>query len=223
MTDKPTADSAVDSVYDQYLASLLEGDRTECADIVENLHAGEVSLRSLYVDLFQRALYRVGDLWEQNRVSVATEHLATAITERMVALVEPRVFGGQDARRRSIVVACVADEYHQLGGRMAADLFELYGWRAYFLGANTPHQSLLDLIEKAEPELVGLSLSIYSNLPSLLAALDAVRAAHPALPIIVGGQAFRWGGEESLHRYQGVTLVKNTDDLERIADAHANG
>ncbi len=221
MSEQPGSDPRVDSVYDRYLASLLEGERTECTSVVEGLRAGEVPLRSLYVDLFQRALYQVGDLWEQNRVSVATEHLATAITERMVALVEPGVFGGE-ARRRVIVVACVADEYHQLGGRMAADLFELHGWRAYFLGANTPHSSLLDLIEKTKPDLVGLSLSIYFNLPSLLAALDAVRAAHPDLPIIVGGQAFRWGGEESLRRYEGVTLVKTVDDLERIATGHGS-
>ena len=206
-------------VYERYLSALLEGERERCAAVVNELHAGHLPLRTLYVDLFQRSLYRVGELWEHNRISVATEHLATAITERLITLVQPQLFSGP-RRERSIVVACVADEYHQLGGRMAADLFELHGWRGYFLGANTPHESLLKMIAQRQPALVGLSLSISFNLPSLLAALDALRGSFPDLPVIVGGQAFRWGGARQLSRYEQVTLVGSIDELEAIATRH---
>jgi methanogenic corrinoid protein MtbC1 len=206
-------------LYERYLAALLEGEREQCRAVVEELRAALLPLRSLYVDLFQRSLYRVGELWEHNRISVATEHLATAITERLVAQVQPQVCGGPKGDR-TIVVACVADEYHQLGGRMAADLFELHGWRGYFLGANTPHESLLTMIDRKRPALVGLSLSISFNLPSLLAALDAVRGAWPELPVLVGGQAFRWGGAERLNRYERVSLVGSIDELETIAARH---
>jgi len=202
--------------YERYLAALLAGERERCSDVVGELTAAQLPLRSLYADLFQRSLYRVGELWEHNRISVATEHLATAITERLVAQVQPRVFSSPKGAR-SIVVACVADEFHQLGGRMAADLFELHGWRGYFLGANTPHESLLKMIEQRRPALVGLSLSISFNLPSLLAAIDAVRGSWPKLPLIVGGQAFRWGGAGQLGRYERVTLVRSIDELEAIA------
>ena len=206
-------------VYEHYLSALLEGDRERCAEIVNQLQSARLPLRTLYVDLFQRSLYRVGELWEHNRISVATEHLATAITERLITLAQPRLFGGP-RRERSIVVACVADEYHQLGGRMAADLFEMHGWRGYFLGANTPHESLLKLIAQRRPALVGLSLSISFNLPSLLAALDALRGSFPDLPVIVGGQAFRWGGAGQLRGYDQVTLVRSIFELEAIAARH---
>ena len=212
--------SALNSpLYERYLAALLEGEREQCAAVVGELCAAQLPLRALYVDLFQRSLYRVGELWEHNRISVATEHLATAITERLVAQVQPQVFSGP-RRGRAIVIACVADEFHQLGGRMAADLFELHGWRGYFLGANTPHESLLKMIERQKPALVGLSLSISFNLPSLLAAIDAVRGAWPDLPVIVGGQAFRWGGGGQLSRREGVTLVGSVAGLEAIAVRH---
>lgn len=38
----------------------------------------------MYQDLVQRSLYEVGELWERGHVSVATEHLATAITESLL-------------------------------------------------------------------------------------------------------------------------------------------
>ena len=219
MDQQPTHGLLSAPTYEHYLAALLGGEREKCAAVVNDLRTAGVPLRTLYVELFQRSLYRVGELWEHNRISVATEHLATAITERLVTLVQPQLFGG--ARRdRSIVVACVADEFHQLGGRMAADLFELHGWRAYFLGANTPHESLLQVIAQRRPALVGLSLSISFNLASLLAALDAVCGSWPELPVIVGGQAFRWGGAGSLSRYEQVSLVGSVDELEAIAARH---
>ena len=95
--------------------------------------AASVGLKDLYVNLFQRALYQVGELWEHQRISVAVEHLATAITESLIALVQPQIFCGPRLNR-SIIVACVADEYHQLGGRMVADMFELQGWAGIFWG-----------------------------------------------------------------------------------------
>lgn len=83
-----------ESTYEQYLAALLGGNRTECARIVQALVSAGTGLKGLYIDLFQRAQYRVGELWEQQRISVAVEHLATAITERMLSLVQGQVLGG---------------------------------------------------------------------------------------------------------------------------------
>jgi methanogenic corrinoid protein MtbC1 len=94
-------------IYQRYLVALLDGDRPRCAGIVRDLVAGGTSLKDLYVHLFQRALYAVGERWEHQRISVAVEHLATAITERMLILVQPHVFSGR-ARDRIIVIACVA-------------------------------------------------------------------------------------------------------------------
>jgi len=205
-----------ESTYDQYLDELLRGNRPGCSRIVQENCAAGAQVEDLYVNLFQRSLYQVGDLWEQHRISVAVEHLATAITERVMALVQPQVLGGAE-RERSIIVACVADEYHQLGGRMVADLAELHGWRGHFLGANTPVDGVLQMVELHKPDLLGLSLSVYSNLPGLLKALDALRACFPGLPTMVGGQAFRprWGGAAALRGYGDVRPVTTLDELER--------
>ena len=113
-----------DEINEKYLNALIAGDRIHCTEIVRDLIKKEIQIPDLYLNLFQRSLYRTGELWEQNRVSVSVEHLATAITERLMALVEPKIFAG-GFRRHSVIVACVADEYHQIGARMVADLFEL--------------------------------------------------------------------------------------------------
>jgi methanogenic corrinoid protein MtbC1 len=208
-----------EATYQHYLDALLAGNRRECTKIVLDLVTAGTGLKSVYTELFQRALYQIGELWERQRISVAVEHLSTAITERMLTLLQAQLFS-RPAIDRTIIIACVADEYHQLGGRMIADFCELRGWRGYFLGANTPLPDLLQLIEDRRADLLGLSLSIYFNLPALLNALDAVTEKYPDLPILVGGQAFRWGALEALKPYSNVTYIASLDELEQRMSVH---
>ena len=211
---------APEQAYARYLDALLAGDRRRCNEEFEAWLATGADLRSLYQELIQRSLYDVGVLWEHGRVSVATEHLATAITESLLNLVYPRLFS-QPRIGKSAVVACTANEYHQIGGKMVADIFELNGWRGYFLGANTPRPDLLDLIREKKPDVVTLSLTIYFNLESLLKTATAVRAEFPTVPILVGGQAFRWGGRERAAQIAGVQCLASLDELESWMKLHS--
>lgn len=208
-----------EEIYLSYLNALIAGDRIPCMEIVQELINKDIQIPDLYLNLFQRSLYRTGELWEQNLISVSVEHLATAITERLMALLEPKIFEG-GFRSHSVIVACVADEYHQLGARMVADLFELNGWRGYFLGASTPVQDLLNMIDEKKPDIIALSLSIYFNLPTLLATLDRITTLHPDLPILVGGQAFRWGGPGALAEYPTVIYIPSIEVLESVMEQY---
>jgi methanogenic corrinoid protein MtbC1 len=202
-----------DDIYADYLQALLAGEKGKCIETVNGLLEKGITLYDLYLNLFQRTMYQVGELWEQNRISVAVEHLATAITESLLTLVYPLIFSAEHVGRKA-VVSCVAGEYHQLGGKMAADVFELNGWDGYFLGANTPPEELLKLIQEKKPDVLGLSLSIYFNMEHLTGVLEMVRGSFRDLPVLVGGQAFRWGGRDRVEKYPAVTLVSTLEELE---------
>jgi methanogenic corrinoid protein MtbC1 len=206
-----------EQTYRDYLQNLLYGNRASCLEQVKQLLDEGIEIKILYTELFQRSLYTVGELWEQNKISVATEHLATSITESAMGLVQPLLFSNQRTGHKA-VVSCVANEFHQIGGKMVADIFELHGWDGYFLGANTPLPDLLEMLKEKKPDVACFSLSIYSNLPVLLTAIEAVRNNFPAIDILVGGQAFRWGGKEVIQAAPRVTLLESLDDLEQYLE-----
>ena len=204
----------IPSLYETYLNALLEGNRPECTKTVQDLLGSHIQIKTLYTDLFQKSLYRVGELWEANQITVAREHLATAITEGLLNLVYPELFR-TERRHKKIVVSCTANEFHQIGGKMIADLFETNGWDAYFLGANSPVDQMLAFIDEEKPDLAALSLSIYSNMPFLKTALSAIENHFPDMNILVGGQAFRWGGADIINQFKNTNLVTSLDDLEK--------
>lgn len=209
-----------DSGYAGFFAALVEGNRQQCRAIFEAWLAEGIDVRVLYQERIQRALYRIGELWEQGRVSVATEHLASAIAEGLLNLVTPQLLA-MPKNGMSVVVSCTANEYHQIGARMVADLFEMNGWRSYFLGANVPVADVIALIRTKQPDLIALSLAIYFNLGTLLGALRLIRENFAAIPVLVGGHAFDEGGREQVESIEGVHLIASLQDLE--AWLHAEG
>jgi methanogenic corrinoid protein MtbC1 len=194
-----------------FLAALLAGDRPGSAAIVMAELARRQPIPDLYETIFKTALYRIGDLWKSGRISVATEHLASAVVEGILNELYPRVISC-DRANKTVIAACVETELHRIGIRMVADVFEMNGWNALFLGSDTPCADLIDLIEKTKPDALALSLSGHCRLPALEKTIPAVRQACPALRIFVGGWFFRSGGQEFLSKHP---------DVRYAADLHA--
>jgi len=205
-----------DELYQSYFDLLINGKKRECATIVQDLLDGDVDIQTLYTDLFQKSLYEVGRLWEFNKISVAKEHLVTAISEGLLNLVYPKLFEKEGTlAEKSVVISCSSNEYHQIGGKMVADIFEFNGWDSHFLGADTPVDHMLEYIQDVKPDLVGLSLSVYFNMPSLKSGVEAVRSNFTNTDIFLGGQAFRWGGLDTIKQYRGIEYIPTLNELEK--------
>lgn len=210
------------ALYGTYLTRLLKGDRQGCARTVQQLLNQGVSIKELYAGLFQKSLYEVGRMWELNQISVAREHLVTAITEGLLNLVYPRLFENMASdvqENKKVIISCAANEFHQVGGKMVADIFELNGWDSLFLGANTPVDQMLAYIQEESPDLLGLSVSVYFNMPALKTGIEAVRADFKDLDILVGGQAFNWGGTDMIRQYRATQYVSSLDELQSLIAA----
>jgi hemerythrin-like metal-binding protein len=198
--------------FTAYMERLLKGDHRGCSVIVQRLLADEIPTKDLYVNLFQRTLYRVGKLWEQGRLSVATEHLAASITASMMALNYPK-FSASPRNGKRVVVTCVRSELHQIGAKMVADIFELRGWEALFLGANTPIESLLELLGEVKPDVLCLSVSLRSNVGQFKQTIKEMRAHYPVLDILAGGQALQPNKFEIVNDSH-LRYVQTLDELE---------
>jgi methanogenic corrinoid protein MtbC1 len=179
----------VEQSYTAYVERLLFGDLRGCGLIVQRLLAEGISFKDLYVNLFQRAMYHTGELWRNNKISVAVEHLVTSITLDMMTLAHPTLLDSPRNGKKA-VVTCVGSELHQVGARMVSDVFEFLGWDSYFLGANTPVGGLLELLSEKQPDVLCLSVSLSSHIGRFNETVKKTHARLPGLDILAGGQAF---------------------------------
>lgn len=156
----------------------------------------------LYQRVITPALYEIGRLWEKGALTVADEHMATALTHRVLASLRPPVrvkapVGEQDApAKKRALLAAVEGEQHALGLRMAADVLEDAGFDAIYLGADVPTDALLQAVASLSPDLVALSATMPDLAPRLEEVAEIVRKEHPQISLLVGGQAASSRGEE---------------------------
>ncbi|MEE4197047.1 MAG: cobalamin-dependent protein [Bacteroidales bacterium] len=202
-----------DFKYKDFLLALLDGNRKQSFQIVEHYLERGITVKELYEEYIKKTLYRVGELWEHNKISVASEHLATAITESILNSLFEKIVSEKRVGK-SAIVACVENEYHQVGIKMIADVFEMNGWDTHFLGANVPVDELVAFAKAKDASIFALSLSIYFHLPVLEKMLEKITEAFPETSVIVGGQAFRHGGLEVVQKYPTVKYFKNLEDTE---------
>lgn len=195
------------------LLALINGNRKNSSQIISNHLDQNIPIKKLYEENIKESLYKIGELWEHNQISVATEHLATAITESILNSLFEKVVSDKRVGKTAIV-ACVENEYHQVGIKMIADIFEMNGWDTHFLGANVPVKELIKFARLQTPNIFALSLSIYFHLPVLEIMIKELTEAFPKTPIVVGGQAFRHGGLDVIQKYPEVEYFSNFDEVE---------
>jgi len=159
------------------------------------------------------AMHELGRLWEERVITIADEHLATALTHRVLsALRAPELFE-QSFQLRSdkprAILAAVQGEQHALGLRMAADLLEDSGYQVAYLGADVPTEAVLQAVRTLSPDLLGLSATMSESAQRLEDVVEIVREEHPRLPLLLGGQ-----GSRSPRLSEGTRI----DDLELLPE-----
>jgi len=188
-------------LLEPFVLALVTGDRVGSEAIATQALGAEGALETLYLDLLDPALRRIGNLWEAGRITTAQEHMASALATRLMAQAFARLDYGARPGRRALVAAS-PNEHHQIGAWMLSDLLEVRGWNTRFMGADTPQEALLDAVRAFRPHLVALSVTMAFNLRRTAELIQAVRGLDlaPAPRILVGGQIFQWepGLAESL-------------------------
>lgn len=192
---EPAQDSYIDvssplgTIAHKYLEALLAADRKEASNIIGQAIQNGISIKDIYLEVFQKTQREIGRLWQLNRISVAQEHFCSAATQMIMAQLYPMLFKGE-LKQKHVIVACVGGELHELGARMVADIFELEGWDSYFIGANTPLRDLLKTISEKKVDLVALSVTMTYNLPELKEYVQEIHKNLSNVKIMVGGYPF---------------------------------
>ncbi len=199
------------------LDKLINGRRKESSHLAHTFLSENKTITELYEEVIKPALYKVGILWEKNKISVATEHMATAITEGILNELYDSIYNGKNNDHR-VVVACVENELHQVGIKMVADTFEAHGWESFFLGTGIPLNELIDFIKESKPKILAISLSVYYNYANLIKMLTKIKEEYPDLEILIGGQAFNYSEKDITNKFSNLKVIKNLYDLNKYIE-----
>jgi methanogenic corrinoid protein MtbC1 len=215
--ETPSVASTLDyeAMAKEYAKSAIGGDEAACTELVDRALTAQASLIDIYQELLTPGMALVGTWYKVQAIDEAEEHMASAITERMLGrtmqLSPPIGRSGRIA-----VLGCAPNAHHVIGLRMIGDFLRLSGWKTLFLGANVPQTSFLAAVRQHQPELVLISCASEESASSTLDLLRALRGAKGKrrhFTVGVGGLAVR----ESPDRFLRAGADFTANDLRSFA------
>ncbi len=183
----------INTIGSIFLSSLLKGNRHEALNIATEGFNQGMDLRDFYLKIIQPTMYEVGRRWEINQITVSQEHLATAITQYVMAHTYYEFVPENKGKTKGkICLSGVGGEIHEMGLQIVGALLELDGWEVLYLGTNSPDDSIIQTIKMNQISLLGISVTMFFNLHNAERLIQRIRAEKSIenCKIIVGGKAF---------------------------------
>ena len=171
------------------------------------------SLTEFYDKLLKPVMYRIGDLWEQEKLDVATEHASTntaislikVINERITARIRMREISSQNK-----TVICTPDgELHGLACNMIESLLLSKGFKVYNISTSIPTEYIMDFISDLQPDIIFISITLAENIKPAERLIQKIHQKYNnRLPVVVGGSAFNMIDQNQENRINAF-LMKN--------------
>src|SRR5918994_522434 len=153
------------------------------------------SLTEFYDTLFKPVMYRIGDLWEQGKLDVATEHASTNTAISLIKLITECITTKTKTHRISSqykAVICTPDgELHGLACNMIESLLLSKGFKVYNISTSIPTEYIVDYMRDLQPDIVFISITLAENIKPADRLIQQIHLKYNnRLPVVVGGSAF---------------------------------
>jgi len=175
--------------HTQRLVGCLQvGDEAGAWQVTQRALAGGLEPAQLYLQVLGPAMRDIGDRWDSGQLSVAQEHQASALMERLVGRLGP-LFSRPGRPRGTVVLGAPTGDHHSLPTALFADLLRGRGLHVVQLGGHTPAVSFVEAALGADRLVaVGVTATLADNEMAVAATVETLHDAGIA-PVVVGGRA----------------------------------
>ena len=190
----------VSKIQEEMFAQLTNCNVTGLVDIYEK-YSRLFGLTEFYDKLLKPVMYRIGDLWQQDQLDVATEHASTNTAISLIKIINERLTvrtteAGTSSEYKAVI--CTPDgELHGLACNMIESLLLNKGFKVYNISTSIPTDYIVDYIRDLQPDIIFISITLVENIRSAERLVQQIHAKYNnKLPVVVGGSAFN-----SMDRY----------------------
>ena len=169
----------------QLYKRLTEGNIHDAVIIYEE-YVKIFNTANFFDKILKPVMYKIGDDWANDKISIATEHVASNVAQTLVKIIMNQV--SYTGNKKKIFICVPLGEEHNLG----CDVLETYlsskGYKIYNIGTSIPTESILSFIDNNNPDVVLVSITLEDNLVAGQRLVTKIKD-HRDIPILIGGFA----------------------------------
>ena len=198
-----------------FIKQALNADGNRLKTTLTGLYMKQYLLHEIYDALVMPVLESIGDMWANNDISVAEEHLASnTIRNAVYALGETLERKDYKDNSYTLSLALSGDE-HDLPLIMTKQILEIKGIPVINCGRNTPANSIKRLLKKFQPDKIIVSLTYIEDKKLAKQEFDDLLkiASKTHAKIYVGGAGIQYINGQQL---KNVQLLHSMSDVAQI-------
>ena len=209
-----TPDTTLDAIRAEWITACVNFNET-LAEQALNKAFSIFPVESVCVEVLQKGMSEIGDLWYENRASVQQEHFASGLAmRRLDALLSA---SPAPTRPQTVVVGCPPTEWHTFTPLLLALLLRRRGLNVIYLGANVPNDRFAETAEAVKADLIILVAQTLVTAASLQLAAQTLSVRN--VRVAYGGRIFNMHpslAEKIPARFLGESIEISLLEAERL-------
>lgn len=177
--------SDLNTLRQEWVHSCLKFDEVAADNILTKAFA-LFPVKTVCLELLQKGLADMGNLWYENKATPQQEHFASILTiKRITTLLAA---APEPTRIGRILIACPPQEEHTISLLLLFLLLRYKGWEVVYLGANVPLFRFDSAIDLIKPDLIVMAAQRLPTAASLLETALLIKEKNIGLAF--GGRVF---------------------------------
>jgi MerR family transcriptional regulator, light-induced transcriptional regulator len=186
-SSSPDKEKLLVKIQEEIFSLLTECNLVDLIKIYER-YSSLFGLIDFYDKLLKPVMHKIGELWEQGKLHVATEHACTNTASSLVKVINEQISHSKATRSQHKILICTPDgELHSLVCNIIESLLLNKGFKVYNISPSVPSESIIDYVKNIEPAIILISVTITDNVKTAERLIKEIRLKFHKVPILVGG------------------------------------
>jgi corrinoid protein of di/trimethylamine methyltransferase len=170
---------------------ILDGHVKDAADLAKEALAAGVDPRECIERGYVPAIEELGRQWADGDVFLPELMQGADAMKAAMAVLRPALVGAGSGALSgpAIVIGTVRGDIHDIGKTLVATFLEANGFRVVDLGRDVPLEAFVDVAEKEDARLIGLSALLTTTMPGQHGVIRLLeeRGLRRRVSVLVGG------------------------------------
>ncbi|WP_238473828.1 MerR family transcriptional regulator [Paenisporosarcina cavernae] len=181
-----TDQKRVERIQEELVHAFLSFDEISAQQLLDQTF-NLFTLEKVFFDILSPVLFKVGNLWEEDKITTAHEHFATSIIRSRISGIMQSF--PANPMLPKVLAVCGPGEWHELGLQIFSIYLKRKGYDVVYLGSTVKDGDIKSVLPMIRPQLLILSVTLDRNLPKTIELLHELQESFPEIRIGLGGKA----------------------------------
>lgn len=170
---------------DTLINAILQGDKDKSAEYTRILINKGIQAQKIIDEHIAKALKQIGEQYESGKAFIPDLLRAANTAQHALEVIKQNL--PMQKKKKTLVLATVKGDIHDIGKNIAAMIFESAGYQVIDLGKDVDAARIVQAAKKHKADVVGLSALLTTTMPEMERVIASLKKHKVPAKVIVGG------------------------------------